>query len=93
MTSPVVEKDGKLIVPIEWAQWLHEEFRRINNAEIRDISFTLQGESITIPENVLETFRFTGLGAINFVDFELYKPEAQKEFMKVEKSLLDPERN
>lgn len=49
---------------------------QINRTDIKDIEWYLDGEKITIPDETLEEWRFTGLSNTDFVNFcipELFK--------------------
>ena len=49
---------------------------QINKVDIKDIEWYLDGEKISIPDETLEEWRFTGLSNTDFVNFcipELYK--------------------
>jgi len=49
---------------------------QINSLDIKDIEWYLDGEKITISDDTLEEWRFTGLSNTDFVNFcipEIYK--------------------
>jgi hypothetical protein len=65
--SELVERDGKLIVPVEYLRWLYAERQRINAAKLEDIVWTENGKPWNIDPEEIEEFRFTGLNNCDFV--------------------------
>jgi len=54
-------------VDVEDIYALQDERARYNRLDLKDIEFYHDGELVTIPEEVLEEWRFTGLSNICFV--------------------------
>lgn len=66
------------IYSIERIQELMAELNEFNNVPLAELVLTKNGETIAIPPDVLEEWRFTGLSNKCFLEFELWNPQNSK---------------
>lgn len=57
----------KLVVPIEYAEWLYNEKAKINKTPRNKLVLTLNNKVCEIPENVIDEWDFTGLNNMDFI--------------------------
>ena len=60
-------------IAIEYIQWLQEERRKINLAELDKIDFFKDGMKLDIPKEVIDKFEFTGLNNVDFITSGFYR--------------------
>ena len=62
-------------VDIEYVRWLDEERRKINRADIEEITWYENGEIVAISQNIFDHWGYVGLSNFDFITGDFYKGE------------------